>query len=144
MTYFSMVHVWTYGNSKEIILIFLNLSDLNYLWHKTSVVYERINSGTISPSNWLYSDQFSLDDYYRQRPFQAMSCHTKTMAMTEMMDPFVPFLLFVLCNSLNDLINSILQSGDRSALSGSEVTVRGQRLNLVFKLKTLQNAVGYG
>jgi len=66
------------------------------------------------------------------------------MAMTEMMDPFVPFLLFVLCNSLNDLINSILQSGDRSALSWSKVTVRGQMLNLVFKLKTLQNAVGYG
>lgn len=92
------------------------------------------------------SDQFSLDDHYssRQRPFQAKSCHTKTMAMTETMDPFLPFPLFVLCNSLNDLFNSILQSRDRPALSGSEVTVIVQRSNLVFKLKTLQNADGYG
>lgn len=66
------------------------------------------------------------------------------MAMTEMMGPVLPFPLFVLCNSLNDLIIFILQSGDRSALSGSEVTVRVQRSNLVFKLKTLENADGYG
>lgn len=151
----------TYANSKESIFISpyftaQTLSDLKvkayYSFENKAGVQNLIHLLAYRFWNKLtqVTDSIQINSHWmtiiaqRQRSFQAVSCHTKTMAMTEMMDPFVLFLLFVLCNSLNDLINSILQSGDRSALSGSEVTVRGQRLNLVFKLKTLQNTVDTG